>query len=153
MADRITGGDAGSRVFALQLLHVTGEENALSQDQRTQRREQGSLKAMVNEPVYDSATRCHVLIRFFDKSVHYGVWNDKFRFLSARLGSVLLGSVLIGIIPQGSPLLGSDQANQPVYGDERLDPVIMPLMCPHGQSVDWAGAAGGSAGILAPRWR
>jgi hypothetical protein len=68
---------------------------------------------------------------FIDTSVHHGVWNDKFRFLTDKLGSVL-----IVIIPQGSPLLGSDQANQLVYGDERLDPVAMPRVCPHGQSVD-----------------
>jgi hypothetical protein len=46
-------------VFALQLLHITGEQNALSQDPRTRRREQGSFKTMVNEPVYDTATHYH----------------------------------------------------------------------------------------------
>jgi type IV secretory pathway VirB10-like protein len=40
------------------------------------------------------------------------------------------------LIPQGSTIHGSDQANQLVYGDERLETVAMTRVFPRGQSVD-----------------
>jgi hypothetical protein len=45
--------------------YSTSQENRMRFLKISQRREQGSFKAMGNEPVYDTATRYHVLIRFY----------------------------------------------------------------------------------------